>query len=116
MLRSCVILARQAGRPFFSLDPALLDPVLRILFQVPYPVSPVIASLMRSLHPGRLCGTKSTGVYPNNSHCGTRHSARATLRNSFCFRPSALFCAREKLNSFVFKRFGTLCTNAPGVG
>ena len=28
----------------------------------------------------------------------------------------ALFCTREKLNSFVFKRFRTLCKKPPGVG
>src|SRR6266478_7749375 len=28
----------------------------------------------------------------------------------------ALFCARAKLNSFVFRRFRTPCKNTPGVG
>jgi len=39
---------------------------------VPYPVSPLLATLMRILHPGRFYGTKTAGVCTNNSHSGIR--------------------------------------------
>jgi hypothetical protein len=51
-----------------------LSPIFRAHFQVPYPVSPAVATL-----------TKTAGVRINNSHSGTRHSALTTLRNSFRF-------------------------------
>ncbi len=74
------------------------------LFQVPYPASPLFATL-----------TKTAG----NSHCGTQrppdhwhHSLSPTpyplsfhiLAHSF-----ALFCTQQKLKSFLFTRFRTLC-------
>ncbi len=34
----------------------------------------------------------------------------------FFSRSSRLFCAQQKLNSFLFKQFRTLCTKHPGVG
>jgi hypothetical protein len=38
------------------------------------------------------------------------------LSSSFLSHSCALFCIREKLNSFVFKRFRTLYPKTPGVG
>ena len=68
-------------------------------------------------------------VCTNNSHSGTRHapivyperSRRAThhsplCSSSFFSHSCALFCTQKKLNSFVFKRFRTLCAKTPGVG
>jgi RNA polymerase sigma-70 factor (ECF subfamily) len=46
---------------------SFLSPVLRIFFQVPYPVSPLFATL-----------TKTAGVYPYSSHFGT-HFDSTTL-------------------------------------
>ncbi len=51
-----------------------LSPIFRTHFQVPYPVSPAVATL-----------TKTAGGCTNNSHSGTRDSALTTLRNSFRF-------------------------------
>jgi hypothetical protein len=51
-----------------------LSPIFRTHFQVPYPVSPAVATL-----------TKTAGMCTNNSYSGTRHSALTTLRNSFRF-------------------------------
>jgi hypothetical protein len=46
-------------------------PIFRTLFQVPYPLTPAFATLMRLLHPGRFCGTKTAGVYTNSAQFGT---------------------------------------------
>jgi len=43
-----------------------LPPIFRTLFQVPYPASPLFATL-----------AKTAGVCTNNSHSGTRHSSLA---------------------------------------
>jgi hypothetical protein len=50
---------RRDPRPFFSR--ATHSSKLRTLFQVPYPLSPLLATL-----------TKTAGVYTNNSHSGTQ--------------------------------------------
>src|SRR5579864_2645504 len=42
--------------------PSFYPPVFRILFQVPYALTPLFATL-----------TKTAGVYPLSSHSGTRH-------------------------------------------
>jgi hypothetical protein len=46
--------------------------ILRTHFQAPCPLSPLLATLMRLLHPGRFYGTKTAGVYTNNAQNGTR--------------------------------------------
>ena len=98
--------------------------VFRTFFQVPYPATPLFATL-----------TKTAGVCTNNSHSGTtslRAKSRSTLR-----RPDlqtfqrasdlspflqtrahsfALFCTIEKLNLLVFKCFRTLCQKITGGG
>jgi hypothetical protein len=49
-----------------------------------------------------------------NSPLGTHHSP---LQSSpFLSHSCALFCHHEKLNSFVFSSFRTLCPKTPGVG
>jgi hypothetical protein len=68
---------------------------------------------------------ENTGVYTNNSHSGTENPSPA-LRSRLFPRPhplspfisysSALFCTRQKLNSFVFMQFRTLCGKHPGGG
>jgi hypothetical protein len=45
------------------------------LFHFPYPATPLFATLMRILHPGRFYGMKTAGVYTNNSHSGICHSS-----------------------------------------
>jgi hypothetical protein len=51
------------------------SPVFRIFFQVPYPLSPLPATL-----------TKTAGVYINNSHSGTRNFQPSTVnrRSRLC--------------------------------
>jgi hypothetical protein len=119
-------------------DPQFLSPIFRILFQVPYPATPLFATLMRALHPGRFCGTKTAGVCINNSHSGTRPSftprfadrrfrlgrngplitlcSTQVLPFHILAHSFALFCTHTKLNPFLFKRFRTLCKKTPGVG
>jgi hypothetical protein len=85
------------------------SPIFRTFFQVPYPVTPLFATL-----------TKTAGVCTQNSPFWnrftpslaeepfiTRHRIQVL---SFQILPhsSALFCAHAKLNSFLFKRFRTL--------
>jgi len=57
----------------------------------------------------------------NRGELATRNSSFATISSpldssSFFSHPCALFCINEKLNSFVFKQFRTLCKKPPGVG
>jgi hypothetical protein len=96
--------------------PVPLSPIFRIFFQVPYPATPLFATL-----------AKTAGVCTNNSHSGTHQSrvqfdpyppfptpyplSSHTLAHSF-----ALFCTQQELNSFLFRRFRTLCSKYPGVG
>jgi hypothetical protein len=94
------------------------------LFQVPYPLSPLLATL-----------TKTAGVCPNSSHFGTRLSRNRTQfvspNLSLTIRPVvpfavplslicyplsfqtiahsvALSCISKDLNPFIFKRFRTV--------
>ncbi len=103
-----------ASPPLFRLlhQPHLLlsSPIFRIFFQVPYPATPLFATL-----------TKTAGVCINNSHCGTQRSHTCpchSLPPVHC-RPHllsfqtlahsiALLCTNQKLNSFVFILFRTL--------
>ena len=87
----------------------------------------------------RLCfdiHTKCPGVYPPRPCCfstfqrsnrsviavARRRSrpgqdvSRCSELSPFLSSSCALFCTRQKLNSFVFKCFRTLCQKPPGVG
>ncbi len=73
-----------AIRPFRAASPTLpilchppvsVHPIFRRLFQVPYPVSPLFATL-----------TKTAGVWGYSSHFGT---ARSVLPVSSCNRPAS---------------------------
>jgi len=73
-----------AIRPFRAASPTLpilshprisVPPIFRRLFQVPYPVSPLFATL-----------TKTAGVWGYSSHFGT---ARSVLPVSSCNRPAS---------------------------
>jgi len=61
-------------------------------------------------------------VYINNSHSGTqRPPVNSPSLIPYPLSPSfsyscALFCANEKLNSFIFNCFRTLCPKHPGGG
>jgi len=48
MLSFPVIVALHSRRPVFSISLPLLNPVLRMLFQVPYAVTPVFAILTKT--------------------------------------------------------------------
>jgi hypothetical protein len=57
------------------------------------------------------------GILPVLGHADVQTFRRADLSLSPVFsRPCALFCTQQKLNSFLFKRFRTLCQKPPGVG
>jgi hypothetical protein len=83
-------------------DSSPLSPIFRIFFQVPYPVSPLRATL-----------TKTPGVYTNNSHSGTLHSQVTTCNSplyssSLLSHSCALFCAFlhfPKTQPFSFQAF-----------
>ncbi len=109
------------SRPFFSNTSAL--------FHFPYPATPLFATL-----------TKTAGCIPTIPILELATRPLRSLRLhvtcfialSFNLQPSnvptifhlstffshscALFCTHKKLNSFVFKRFRTLCQKPPGVG
>src|SRR5467141_1888759 len=91
-------------------------PILRTLFQVPYPATPLLATL-----------TKTTGgvyqqfpflVHPkwNRAELAIRHFQLANILKSFLFTFLRTLLHTEKLNPFIFKRFRTLCTKHPGWG
>ena len=92
------------------------------LFHFPYPASLLFATL-----------TETTGVCTNSSHSGTRHYRWTPVPPlpclplfpihyplsplfSYSAHYFALFCTQAKLNSFLFKRFRTLCQKTPGGG
>ena len=61
---------------------------------------------------------KQRGVFTNNSHFGSQRSSRITI--SFCFtlfctllHSFAFFALAQKLNSFLFKQFLSLCEKHP---
>src|SRR5437016_4531108 len=54
MLSFPVIVALHSHRPVFSIPLPLLNPVLRMLFQVPYAVTPVFAILTKTAECGRM--------------------------------------------------------------
>src|SRR2546430_6731665 len=109
MLSFRVIVALHPCRPVFSILLSPLNPVLRMLFQVPYAVTPVFAIL-----------TKTAGVWGYSSHFGRPWGLgdeKSLFHSSSFFSHScALFCTHQELNSFVFKRFHTLCAKTPGGG
>src|SRR5436309_1886160 len=109
MLSFPVIVALHSPRPVFSISLPLLNPVLRMLFQVPYTATPVFAIL-----------TKTAGVGGYSSHSGRPWGLgdeKSLFHSSSFFSHScALFCTYQELNSFVFKRFRTLYTKTPGGG
>jgi hypothetical protein len=57
--------------PCLYVSVAALSSIFRTLFQVPYPATPLFATLMRFLHPERFYGTKTAGVRTQNSQSGT---------------------------------------------
>jgi hypothetical protein len=84
-----------------------------------HPVSVAYKRLTDILNPLDATLTQKPGVGAHDS--GTHHSALGThhspLQSSpFLSHSCALFCHHEKLNSFVFSRFRTLCPKTPGVG
>src|SRR5712692_8631336 len=89
--------------PFFSTPSAL--------FQVPYPVSPVFATL-----------TKTAGCIPIIPIMELNASRRPVAfpipyhLSPFFSHSCTLFCTHQNHNSFVFNRFRTLCQKLPGVG
>jgi len=117
-----------------------------MFFHSPYPATPLFATLMRLLHPGRFCGTKTAGVCTNNSQLGTRFFSSFDLRIShfnpqsmipamsglwtfdLCFLPDyplflqplahsfARFCTPQKLNLIVFNPFRTLSSKTNCAG
>src|SRR5260370_25893367 len=74
--------------PLFPL--LLLSPIFRILFQVPYPATPLFGTL-----------TKTAGVCANNSQCGKfpialeRNSQPRLYSSSFFSNSCALFCTEK---------------------
>jgi hypothetical protein len=93
-----------------------LSPIFRTLFQVPYPASPLFATL-----------TKTAGVWGYSSHSETVHASSTFKHPDVTFQrvsdlsdvfsdTCAFFCTLQKHNSFIFNRFRTLCQKPPGVG
>ena len=84
-----------------------LSPILRTLFQVPYPSSPLFATL-----------AKTAGVWGYSSRSGklcllTATRTRISLK-FFLFTLLRTLWHTQKLNSFLFNRFRTLYPKTPG--
>jgi len=104
------------SRPPFTLKETYfrtLPPVFRIFFQVPYAVSPLLATL-----------TKTAGVYPLSSHSGTRQSSLATRHfppvplTTWVFTPVDSPCILPgcKLTLQVGYEFGQMGLMSWGIG
>src|SRR5260370_9862686 len=106
-----------------------LSPIFRTFFQVPYPVSPLLATLMRLLHPERFYGTKTAWVrnqqfpFCNSSRIPSARNAptfktfnvpTVFYLSPFFSHSCALFCTLQQLNSFVVWLLRTLCKKPPG--
>ncbi len=80
--------------------PVPLSPIFRIFFQVPYPVTPLFATL-----------TKTAGVCTNNSHSGT-HQSRVQFSSlvglSLTPIPFPLILLRTLLRFFALSKNSTL--------
>ncbi len=99
------------ANPLFSLRYAL--------FQVPYPVTPLFATLTKTagciptipilelnpLRPPALSPTPDPLAVPSEAE-----------GFPFFSYSCALFCTHQNHNPFIFMRFRTLCTKQPGVG
>src|SRR6267378_2960014 len=106
----CVLIVSALSSLTLSLNHSPLSPIFRIFFQVPYPATPLFATL-----------TKTAGVCTNNSHSGTHQSRVQSAHLSDCLCPlspipytlspflsysCALFCAflhSPKLQLFSFQ-------------
>src|SRR5258708_27133153 len=85
----CALSVSALSSPILCLQHSPLSPVFRTFFQVPYPATPLFATL-----------TKTAGVCSNNSHSGTsspRASPMAThhtpfYSSAFFSHSCALFC------------------------
>ncbi len=94
--------------PFFSSPSAL--------FQVPYPASPLFATLTKT---AGCIPTLPNSELPPHFSCSVSPALSPHLVSFHDLAHSvALFCTQKKLNSFLFKRFRTLRqkTQLPGVG
>ena len=97
ILYLCVLSVSALSSLTLSLNHSPLSPIFRIFFQVPYPATPLFATL-----------TKTAGVYTNNSHFGSsRAQPRETLRASSTFRP---FGRLSELSPFLSDPCALFCT------
>jgi len=71
-----------------------ISPIFRTLFQVPYLVSPLLATL-----------TKTAGVRTDNSHSGTRSSSLASALKFFAFKLLRTLLHAAKTQLFCFQSF-----------
>src|SRR6184192_2718376 len=110
MLSFPVIVALHSRRPVFSIPLPLLNPVLRMLFQVPYAVIPVFDILTKTAGGVGACFPFWKTLRSRRREVALFHSS--SFFSHFC----ALFCTHQELNSFVFKRFRTLYAKTPGGG
>ena len=91
--------------PCLCVSVAAPSSILRTLFQVPYPATPLFATL-----------TKTAGVYTNNSHSGTHFAAPApaiTLK-FFLFTFLRTLLHSPKTQLFYFQAIPHSLAKTPG--
>ena len=107
--------SRQAS-PFASAPYSFIS-FTSFVSHLPYPLPSSVSRNSFVWH-----STKTAGVRTNNSQRGKfpialeRNSQPAFVFKFFLFTFLRTLLHRKKLNSFLFKRFRTLCSKTPGVG
>ena len=98
----------------------LRSSILRTFFQVPYPATPLFATLTQT---AGVCTQQFPFWNSSRSRAGLSSTLQLQTSNLCLFtslrtllRSFTLFCNLQKLNPFLFNRFRTLCAKTPGWG
>src|SRR6266513_1318808 len=111
MLSFPVIVALHSRRPVFSIPLPLLNPVLRLLFQVPYAVTPVFAILTKTAGVVGVCFPFWKTLRPRRREVAFLFKFFHTLAHSFALTKNStrLFSNDSALFTQKHPRVGCPC-------